>query len=140
MLAPLVIVGVLVLLVVHVARSTPDVDPNAGELRQSLGPDLTIPATGQTTPISPAMGGGAPQMSGANQLRLMANHKLTTANQSRVAMKTPAIAINDLNPNADMGPTQADSSLPTQNVKPTVGYKILGAGLVTNTSPSVRKY
>ncbi len=139
MLGPVVIVVVLVLLVAHVARKTPDVDPNS-ENRQSLGPDLTIPATGQTTPISPAMGGGSPMMSGANNLRLMTNHKLTTANQARVALKTPAIAVDALTQDASMGPTQADSSLPTQNVKATVGYKIAGAGIQTNTSPTVRKF
>jgi hypothetical protein len=139
MLGPVVIIVVLVFLVAHVARKAPAVDPNA-ENRQALGPDLTIPATGQTTPISPAMGGGSPQMSGANQLRLMTNMKLTTANQSRVSLKVPAIAAGALTPDADMGPTQADSSLPTQNVKPTVGYKISGAGIVTNTSINVRKY
>jgi len=132
----LVIVG-LVVLVAYMAARAPSVDPNAGQ-RQSLPPDVSVPATGAAFPPSPAMANGSPQMSAANQLRLMTNFKYADANLSRLAMSLPALAAGTKSSTA-IGPTQADSSLATQDVPPTVGYKIPGAGIKLNTDALVRK-
>jgi len=134
---PWLLVGALVVLVAYMARKTPDVNPNGAPLAQSLGPDNSVPATGQGQVISPAMGGGSPLMSGANQLRLTTNFKVTAANLAKVALPPKTIGKSVTTSDADMGPTQADSSLPTQDVRPTVSMVI--PGLRTNTSPLVRK-
>ena len=134
----LVIVLGLIVLVGYMATRAPGPDPNAG-MRQSPGPDLSVPARGAAFPPSPAMAAGSPQMSAANQLRLGTNFTFTGANMARLATSPPPLAAGIMSPTA-IGPTQADSSLATQDVRPTVGYKIPGAGIRLNTDALVRKF
>ena len=134
---PWLVVGALVVLVIYMARKTPATDPNQS-MTQSMGSDTSVSSRGASFPQSPAMAAGNGQMSKANQLRLGTNFKITSMNQSRVAMQ-PAMATTVFD-QGSMGPTDAESSLPTAEAVPTPGYKLAGGGLVlNNTSTTIRK-
>ena len=132
MIAPAFLIVGLVLLVAYLARKDPGIDPAQGN-RQSLPADTSVPATGVQTPVSPATSFGAPLGSAANNLRLQTSFKITAMNAGRVAMQPRQPSSVAAAQAGAIGPTQADSSVPTQDVPAMVGVKMPAPGVQTPT-------